>query len=214
MPLIVTAARKLKRVLADEQNGVLDTLRRKEPVTSIDALVPALDAHAAVTSTRSPTNCSTRPRSRAPAEFGAKDTKTLRRTLDQAGALDTTRAFVRSDLVGPLRARLERAVADGCRRQRRHDQASSRRLSRMEDPAHRRPARRRVPIRVRRRAGRHRRAGSARWCGRSIPARRRAPTARTTRSPAPCPAGESSPPVTRRRRHIPGCRCLTLPAHQ
>jgi len=40
VPIIVSAARKLKRVLADEQNEVLDTLRRKEPVRAIDALLP------------------------------------------------------------------------------------------------------------------------------------------------------------------------------
>ena len=41
VPLIVAGARKLKRVLADEQNEVLDTLRSKEPVRTLDALVPA-----------------------------------------------------------------------------------------------------------------------------------------------------------------------------
>ena len=40
VPLIVSAARKLKRVLADEQNDLLDTLRRKEPVRNLDALLP------------------------------------------------------------------------------------------------------------------------------------------------------------------------------
>lgn len=40
IPIIVAVARKLKRVLADEQNELLDTLRRKEPVRSIDVLLP------------------------------------------------------------------------------------------------------------------------------------------------------------------------------
>ena len=40
IPLIVSVARKLKRVLADEQNDLLDTLRRKEPVRHLDALLP------------------------------------------------------------------------------------------------------------------------------------------------------------------------------
>jgi DivIVA domain-containing protein len=112
VPLIVTAARKLKRVLADEQNGVLDTLRRKEPVIAIDALVPALDAHMAMYVDAIADELGAAAAAGA-AEFGAKDTKTLRRTLDKAGALDTTRTFVRSDLVSPLRARLGRAVVDG-----------------------------------------------------------------------------------------------------
>jgi DivIVA domain-containing protein len=112
VPLIVTAARKLKRVLADEQNGVLDTLRRKEPVTSIDQIVPALDAHLAAYIGAVADELAAAAAAGA-AEFGAKDTKTLRRTLDKAGALDNTRGVVRSDLVAPLRSRLERAVIDG-----------------------------------------------------------------------------------------------------
>jgi DivIVA domain-containing protein len=40
VPLIVSAARKLKRVLADEQNDLLDTLRRREPIRSLDVLLP------------------------------------------------------------------------------------------------------------------------------------------------------------------------------
>ena len=40
VPLIVSAARKLKRVLADEQNDLLDTLRRKDPIRSLDVLLP------------------------------------------------------------------------------------------------------------------------------------------------------------------------------
>ncbi len=40
VPIILSAARRLKRVLADEQNEVLDTLRRKEPVRALDALLP------------------------------------------------------------------------------------------------------------------------------------------------------------------------------
>ncbi len=46
-PLIVVAARKLKRLLADEQNDVLLALRRKAPVTNLDTLLPAAAEHAA-----------------------------------------------------------------------------------------------------------------------------------------------------------------------
>ncbi len=112
VPLIVASARKLKRVLADEQNGVLDTLRRNEPVTSIDDLLPQPHDHvrhyvdtvadelvgAAATGA---------------AELGASDTKTLRRKLAKAGALEAAHGLIASDLVGPLRERLGRAVADG-----------------------------------------------------------------------------------------------------
>ena len=46
-PLIVSAARKLKRVLADEQNEVLEALRRNEPVRALDALLPSVGDHVA-----------------------------------------------------------------------------------------------------------------------------------------------------------------------
>ena len=46
-PLIVSSGRKLKRVLADEQNDVLDRLRGKQAVRSIDDLLPAVDDQAA-----------------------------------------------------------------------------------------------------------------------------------------------------------------------
>ncbi len=45
-PLIVAAARKLKRVLADEQNDVLHILRRADPVRAFDALLPSPTEHA------------------------------------------------------------------------------------------------------------------------------------------------------------------------
>ena len=44
--LIVAAARKLKRILADEQNDVLHILRRAQPVRAFDALLPAAAEHA------------------------------------------------------------------------------------------------------------------------------------------------------------------------
>ncbi len=45
-PLIVAAARKLKRVLADEQNDVLHILRRAEPVRTFEVLLPLPAEHA------------------------------------------------------------------------------------------------------------------------------------------------------------------------
>ncbi len=40
-PLIVSSAKKLKRALADEQNDVLDALRRSDAVHDLDALLPS-----------------------------------------------------------------------------------------------------------------------------------------------------------------------------
>ena len=44
-PLIVASARKLKRVLADEQNDVLHILRRTEPVLTLETLLPKPAEH-------------------------------------------------------------------------------------------------------------------------------------------------------------------------
>ena len=46
-PLIVVSARKLKRVLADEQNAVLDRLRRPEAVRTIDDVLADPDSQSA-----------------------------------------------------------------------------------------------------------------------------------------------------------------------
>jgi DivIVA domain-containing protein len=46
-PLIVSSGRNLKRVLADEQNDVLERLRGKVAVRSIDDLLPSVGDHAA-----------------------------------------------------------------------------------------------------------------------------------------------------------------------
>jgi hypothetical protein len=112
VPVIVTAARKLKRVLADEQNLVLDTLRRHEPVRALDALLPAADEHVARYADAIADELAASAAAGA-AELGATDTTTLRRTLAKAGALDAARSMVRTELVAPLRDRLERSVIDG-----------------------------------------------------------------------------------------------------
>ena len=107
VPLILAAARKLKRVLADEQNEALDTLRGKAAVCELDDLVPIAEDHverfvAAMTDELL-----------AAARAGAL-------LLDPDGpaeidetALGPVRELIADGLVQPLRSRLERAVADG-----------------------------------------------------------------------------------------------------
>ena len=111
VPLIVAAARKLKRVLADEQNGVLDSLRQRDPVTELDQLVAHADDHAIgyleAMSDELLDACVA-----GAIETGTTDTKTLRRKLVSTGALDRAHSLVRSDLITPLRDRLERAISD------------------------------------------------------------------------------------------------------
>ncbi len=111
VPLIVSAARKLKRVLADEQNGVLDLLRRNDPVMQLDELVDEVDSHVQ-TYVDALADDLLEAAVAGAAEAGKNDTKTLRTTL-RRGALDRAHSVVGDDLVAPLRQRLERAIADG-----------------------------------------------------------------------------------------------------
>jgi DivIVA domain-containing protein len=108
VPLIVAGARKLKRVLADEQNEVLDALRSKEPVGSLDALVPAageqseryVDAIA--------------PELALAADAGSLSVgASVALDLGPAGTLAPVREALESGLVVPLRERLERCVDEG-----------------------------------------------------------------------------------------------------
>jgi hypothetical protein len=107
VPLIVAGARKLKRALADEQNEVLDALRRKEPVRTLDVLVPWESAQSeryadAVT-----------PELVAAAEAGASSMGgSGPLDVGPAGVLAPAREVLASDLVVPLRERLARAVED------------------------------------------------------------------------------------------------------
>jgi DivIVA domain-containing protein len=112
VPLIVTAARKLKRVLADEQNGVLDSLRRREPVRELADLVPSLDEHVAAYVDSLADELVAAAVAGAH-EHGVTDSPALRRTVERSWATDPARTFVRTDLVVPLRDRLERSIMDG-----------------------------------------------------------------------------------------------------
>lgn len=112
VPLIVSAARKIKRVLADEQNLVLDTLRQKEPVTQLDDIVPDVDAHTATYRAAIVDDLIAAAATGA-VELGASDSRTLRNRLGRAGALDDATTLMRTALIAPLRDRLERSIVDG-----------------------------------------------------------------------------------------------------
>lgn len=112
-PLIVAAARKLKRVLADEQNDVLHILRRNEPVRALDTLLPKEAEHvqrygssiehelrdAALAGAASVDDS-------AHAKRGADHLRSITRHKALQPALDSLAATI----VMPLRERLERAV--------------------------------------------------------------------------------------------------------
>jgi cell division septum initiation protein DivIVA len=105
-PLIVAAARKLKRVLADEQNGVLDVLRGRKAVTALDAILPGPDDHAATYAKAIDEELTAAAKAGA-GEAGGKLGKSA------VTALDVARQRVKSELVGALRERLDRSVAAG-----------------------------------------------------------------------------------------------------
>ena len=112
VPLIVGAARTIKRVLADEQNGVLDTLRQRTPFTSIDQLLPGLDDHVASYTSAIDEQLAASMVAGS-AEAGLEDGRALRARLAGAGAAESAIETLRSTLIVPLRDRIERAVFEG-----------------------------------------------------------------------------------------------------
>jgi hypothetical protein len=110
--LIVGGARKLKRVLADEQNDVLDALRKKAAVTDLVAILPPDTEHTARYADAIGDELV------AAAVAGAGTTgdgspAVLRKSIAKSTTLDPVRAAIAEDLVGPLRERLSRSVAEG-----------------------------------------------------------------------------------------------------
>ena len=107
-PLIVAAGRKLKRVLADEQNEVLDALRRNEPVGDVAALVAAPGEQGARYADAITVELF------AAVEAGVASVGVEREVdVGPDGPLAAVREQLAGDVVAPLRERLERSVADG-----------------------------------------------------------------------------------------------------
>ena len=110
-PLIVASAKKLKRVLADEQNEVLDALRRSEPVRELADLLPLPADHLArfrvaiVDDLLAAANAGA---SLVSPGRVARITKPDGNKAVQAGD-----AVLDEWLIVPLRERLDRCVADG-----------------------------------------------------------------------------------------------------
>ncbi len=111
-PLIVTGARKLKRVLADEQNDVLDALRQNEAITELGEVLPELDEQAqryvdAIHDELLDAAVAgglTLSRSKA---------ATLRKAMKSNSSLDAASQAIVRDLIRPLRERLDRSVSEG-----------------------------------------------------------------------------------------------------
>ena len=110
-PLIVTSARKLKRVLADEQNDVLDTLRQSDPVRSIDDLLPAESEHSGRYATAVGDDLLIAANAGASLVQSGRVAK-LRKAA-AADAVDHASEMIARWLIDPLRDRLEQCVSDG-----------------------------------------------------------------------------------------------------
>ncbi len=110
-PLIVASARKLKRVLADEQNDVLHVLRGAKPVASLSDLVPAETEHIRLYATAIDDDL------KAAALAGASSVhkgtqREHNKAIKQGAALQPAIDALGTSIVQPLRERLERAVHD------------------------------------------------------------------------------------------------------
>lgn len=110
-PLEVTLARRLKRVLADEQSDLLDVLRTPGPVRTIDALLPPETDHVAAYISIAIDDLASAARLGA-ASLSQDPTELLERRIADTDVVAKVSAAIGEDLVVPLRERIERAVAD------------------------------------------------------------------------------------------------------
>ena len=109
-PLIVTAARKLKRVLADEQNDVLHALRSKDPIRSVESMVSTTDQQISRYSSAVLPDLTTA--AVAGAVSMGPSLADAQRMVEAAQAASPALALLASEIIEPLRARLERCVSD------------------------------------------------------------------------------------------------------
>jgi DivIVA domain-containing protein len=109
-PIIVACARKLKRVLADEQNEILHTLRRNEPVRTIDTMLPWQTEQAARYADAISAELDKAALIGA-ASIDQGTTKEHKADINRAGATKAAIEALTVTIVAPLRERLERAVA-------------------------------------------------------------------------------------------------------
>jgi DivIVA domain-containing protein len=110
-PLIVAGARKLKRVLADEQNDVLHALRSAKSAPTIDTLLPTADEHIHRYAAAIHTELLKAAQAGA-ASIGEGTAKEYTKAITKGHALAPAEAALGTAVVQPLRDRLERAVAD------------------------------------------------------------------------------------------------------
>lgn len=109
VPLIVGIGRKLKRVLADEQNEVLDALRRARTVKGVGDILPPLAEQ--VARYRDAIDAELRSAAVAGAKsLSDRSDRSLRSAVDKSDALASLAGAIEADVVAPLRERVERSV--------------------------------------------------------------------------------------------------------
>ena len=206
-PLIVSSGRTLKRVLADEQNDVLDRLRGKQSVRAIDDLLPAAEEQTA----RYFDALASDLRAAAAAGASAVGTSDDAATLDDDDVVGVVRDALRDDLVAPLRDRLATSIeaVDGDNedltkkaRAIYREWKTKRIDDQLDDLLRQAYSRGALHAACRRPAGpldvRSDRSGRAR-------------NARTTRCKAPIAAGTAFPTGHVCAPAHTGCRCLVIP---
>jgi hypothetical protein len=110
-PLIITAARKLKRVLADEQNDVLHALRRSPAITDLEPMLPTAAEHAQRYAGVIEAELVEAAAAGA-ASLGGAGAPELQARVRQAEAIAPAVATLVATIVEPLRDRMAHAVAD------------------------------------------------------------------------------------------------------
>jgi len=111
--VIVASAKKLKRVLADEQNEVLDALRRSESVRHLDTLLPWSNEHAGRYREAIAADLLAAAQAGAASVVDANGKPTKLRKADAVKASTAAPEVLEEWLVTPLRERLERCVSEG-----------------------------------------------------------------------------------------------------
>ncbi|MEY3567163.1 MAG: hypothetical protein RLZ19_1177 [Actinomycetota bacterium] len=107
-PIIATMSRKAKRVLADEQNQVLDTLRGKKPVKTLDAIVGPKSDHAARYTGALEAAVKSAALAGARSLSDASDKELGKDIAKQMAAVNEQ---IVSSIVAPLRERLSRSIS-------------------------------------------------------------------------------------------------------
>ena len=107
-PIISTMSRKAKRVLADEQNQVLDTLRGKKPVKTLDAIVGPKSDHAARYTGALEAAVKSAALAGARSLSDEPDKELVKSVAKQMAAVNEQ---IIASIVAPLRERLSRSIS-------------------------------------------------------------------------------------------------------